>query len=123
MKTSTGFRALAVLAVSLVLAGCGGSGGDSAATSESGGNAAQSGAVTIADLKYDPTETTVAAGGEVTWTNDDDAPHTVTFDDDAVASSEEMKKGDTFKASFDEAGTYAYTCAIHPDMKGTVSVQ
>ena len=123
MKTFTGIRILAVLGLSLALAGCGGSGGDSAATSESGGSAAESSEVTIADLKYSPTDVTVAAGAEVTWTNDDDAPHTVTFEDDAVTSSEEMAKGDTFSATFDKAGTYSYTCAIHPDMKATVTVQ
>ena len=123
MKTFTAFRVLAALALSLALVGCGGSDGGSAATSESGGGAAQSATVTMADLKYSPDDVTIAAGGEVSWTNEDDAPHTVTFEDDAVTSSEQMQQGDTFKTTFDEAGAFAYVCAIHPEMKATVTVQ
>ena len=123
MNNTTTLRVLAALALTLSLAGCGGSGEDSAASSEAGGSSAESAAVTIADLAYSPAEISVAAGSEVTWTNDDKAPHTVTFDDEGVDSSEELKTGDTFSTSFDEAGTYAYTCAIHPDMKATVTVQ
>ena len=123
MNNTTTLRVLAALALTLSLAGCGGSGEDSAASSEAGGSSAESASVTIADLAYSPTEISVAAGSEITWTNDDKAPHTVTFDDEGVDSSEELKTGDTFSTTFDEAGTYAYTCAIHPDMKATVTVQ
>ena len=79
--------------------------------------------MTIDDLKYAPADATVAAGSEVTWTNNDEAPHTVTFDGDAVKSSGELKTGDTFSTTFADAGTYSYLCAIHPDMKGKVTVQ
>ena len=65
----------------------------------------------------------VAAGSTVTWTNDDDAPHTVTFDGDAVEDSGELAKGDTFEATFDEPGSYSYVCAIHPKMTATVTVE
>lgn len=122
------FRVLAITTLLLALAACGGSsegGGDAAA--DAGGDAAggdgAAAAVTIADLAYSPAEIEVASGGTVTWTNDDEAPHTVTFDDDSVASSEEMNTGDEFSATFDAAGSYSYVCAIHPDMKGTVTVQ
>lgn len=120
------FRVLSVLAVALLLAGCGGpsestDAGASAGTSSEA--SASSGAVTIADLTYSPADVQVAAGGTVTWTNDDDAPHTVSFDDDAVADSEELAKGDEFSATFDQAGEYSYMCAIHPDMKATVTVE
>ena len=123
MNNSPTFRVLAALALTLTLAGCGGSGEDSAASSDAAGSSAEPGAVTIADLTYSPADLAVAAGSEVTWTNDDTAPHTVTFDDDGVESSEELKTGDSFSTTFEAAGTYAYTCAIHPDMKATVTVQ
>ena len=122
MTTNPIIRVLAIALLLVTLAGCGGSdGGDSAASSDDGGGAEAS-AVTIADLAYSPADIEVAAGGTVTWTNNDDAPHTVTFDDEAVTSSEEMAKGDEFSATFDEAGSFSYVCAIHPDMKGTVTV-
>lgn len=124
MTTNPIIRVLAIALLLVALAGCGGGasdGGDDAAASGDGGGAKAS-AVTIADLAYSPADIDVAAGGSVTWTNDDDAPHTVTFDDDAVTSSEELAKGDEFSATFAEAGSYSYVCAIHPDMKGTVTV-
>ena len=108
----------------LVAAGC--SGGSSASSDDSGAtsnSAAGESAVSITDLKYGPAEVSVAAGSSVTWTNNEDVPHTVSFDDDAVSDSEELAEGDTFSATFDAAGEYTYVCAIHPDMKGTVTVQ
>lgn len=128
MTTFRFFRILSVLVLTLLLVGCGGAepasdsagAGGGAATS---GESAAAGAVTIADLQYSPADLDVSAGSTVTWTNDDDAPHTVTFDDDAVQGSEELQKGDEFSATFDDAGEYAYVCAIHPDMKATVTVQ
>ena len=123
MTTTQMHRVLAALVLAFALAACGGSGGSSSASSGSGGESAQPGAVTIADLAYDPADLSVATGTQVTWTNDDDATHTVTFDDSSVESSGQMKKGDTFSATFDEAGTYSYVCAVHPDMKAKVTVQ
>ena len=107
----------------LLTAACGGNSGDS--TDAAGGDTADAGtsaAVEMSDLSYKPGEVSVGAGSEVTWTNADDVPHTVTFEDDSVTSSEQIPAGDTFAATFAEAGTYSYTCAIHPDMKGTVTV-
>lgn len=122
MTTSPIFRVLAALALVLALAACGGSGDGSAAASDTGEASAEPAAVTIDELAYAPAELSVPAGTEVTWSNDDEAPHTITFDDDAVESSGELKTGDTYSVTFDEPGTYPYICAIHPDMKATVSV-
>lgn len=122
MTTSRIFRVLAALTLVLALAACGGSGGGSAAASDSGEAAAEAAAVAIDDLAYTPADLSVSAGTEVTWTNDDDAPHTVTFDDGAAESSGELTTGDTYSVTFGEAGTYRYICAIHPDMKATVAV-
>jgi len=33
-----------------------------------------------------------------------------------------LEGGATFSHTFDEAGTYPYTCLIHPEMRGTVTV-
>ena len=117
------FRVLAALTMVLALAACGSSGdGSAAASGGEGDGSAAAAAVTIDNLAYSPADLEVAAGAEVTWTNDDETPHTITFDDDAVSSSDEMATGDTFSATFDQAGTYDYICAIHPDMKAKVTV-
>ena len=128
MTTNRMFRVLILATLLASLVACGGgassdgeaAAGDDAAAPEGGG--AESATVTIADLAYAPADVEVAAGGSVTWTNDEDVPHTVTFDDDAVAGSEELNQGDEFSATFETAGSYSYVCAIHPDMKGTVTV-
>ena len=111
-------RVLVPLALCLVLVGCGGA-TESTESNDAGGSAS----VTMNDLAFSPADVQVAAGDSVTWTNEEDAPHTVTFDDDAVADSDELKRGETFEATFEDAGSYAYVCAIHPEMKATVTVK
>jgi plastocyanin len=71
---------------------------------------------------YAPGDVTVAAGDTVTWTNSDSAPHTVTSTGGGPLDSPNMQKGDTWSFTFTQAGSYPYYCAVHPDMKGTVTV-
>src|SRR5687768_15669128 len=98
------FRPVLVLALVLATAACGGGGGEDAAASgdSASASASQSATVTIADSTFDPGDVTVAAGGSVEWTNDDSLPHTVAFDGDAPEDSDQLEKGDTFSATFDE---------------------
>jgi plastocyanin len=46
-----------------------------------GAGAQASAAVDMLDFSFDPVEVAVLPGGEVTWTNQGQAPHTATFDD------------------------------------------
>jgi len=78
-------------------------------------------AVAIAGFAYEPQELTVAAGESVTWTNDDEAGHTVTHEGDAFGS-DTLARGGTFEHRFDRPGRYRYLCALHPEMRGTVVV-
>jgi plastocyanin len=78
--------------------------------------------VGIDNFKFGPGTLTVAKGTAVTWTNDDDIPHTVVLNALGVRS----KTLDTDKAftyQFDKAGTFAYICGLHPFMKGQVVVK
>jgi plastocyanin len=77
--------------------------------------------VAISGFAFDPTATTVSAGTEVTWRNDDPTEHTVTADDGSFDSSP-LSGGKTFAVRFDQAGTFRYHCLIHPSMKGTITV-
>ena len=70
---------------------------------------------------FQPGTISVAVGDSVTWTNNSDAPHTVTADDDSWGS-DQLGEADTFMQTFDTAGTYAYHCEIHDYMHGTVTV-
>jgi plastocyanin len=80
------------------------------------------GAVSIKDLSFQPRDLTIAAGGTVSWSNDEaSTTHTVTSDDGSFDSGLLMS-GQAFAWEFDAPGVYAYYCAIHPDMTGTITV-
>jgi plastocyanin len=76
--------------------------------------------VEMGDDFFRPSSVTVAAGDTVTWTNGGD-DHTVTADDNSFDSGN-MVGGDTYRRTFDTAGSYSYVCAYHDDMRGTVVV-
>jgi plastocyanin len=81
----------------------------------------QKAAVSIEAFAFTPTSVKVATGQEVVWKNHDPADHTVTAEDGAFDSGT-MRRGGSFKTSFDSPGEYRYLCALHPGMKGTVVV-
>ena len=78
-------------------------------------------AVSIAGFAFEPAELQVASGTEVTWTNDDPTAHTVTADDGSFDSGT-LDQGQTFAVTVDQSGAVTYFCAIHPTMKGTITV-
>jgi plastocyanin len=77
--------------------------------------------VRLAGAQFAPATVTVAVGGTVTWTNDDGSKHTVTADN-ATFDSGTLNAGATFAHTFTAAGTYAYGCDFHGNMRGTVIV-
>ena len=76
----------------------------------------------IIDFGFSPSSITIKVGSSVTWTNTGNATHTVTADDGSFDSGS-VTSGATFSHTFATAGTFAFHCAIHPGMKGTVVVQ
>ena len=107
----------------------GGSGGGGAGGADPGaapgGTAGQAPppqvSVTIADSTFRPASVVVATGGSVVWTNSDDREHTATAAGGAFDSGD-LATGARFSQVFATAGTFPYFCAIHPDMRGTVTV-
>lgn len=79
-------------------------------------------AVRIIDFAFEPAALTVAPGTRVTWTHAGQAPHTVTSDTGAFDSGR-LTGGQTFAFTFTSAGTFAYYCEIHPNMRARVVVQ
>jgi plastocyanin len=77
--------------------------------------------VRIANLAFEPAMVPVDVGATVTWTNDDTVPHTVTADDGAFDSGI-FDPGASFSWTFEESGTIAYHCQLHPTMEGTIEV-
>jgi plastocyanin len=77
--------------------------------------------VKIVDFAFDPLTLTVPVGTKVTWTNTG-VQHTV-LSLDGLFSSKVLDRGDTFSFTFDKAGTFRYTCGLHPDMKAMIVVR
>ena len=75
----------------------------------------------IADFAFSPNPVNVKVGDTVKWTNSDSSPHTVTADNGSF-ESDSLSNGGTFSQTFNQAGTFAYHCEIHPTMQGTVQV-
>ena len=90
------------------------------------------GAVELTTDAYSPNPTIVGQGENVTWTNDDFLPHTVTSgtpeDIGTEFVGEEFDSGfigtrSSFTHTFDQRGDYDYFCELHPNMVGTVNVR
>ena len=68
----------------------------------------------------------IQAGDTLAWTNMDAVPHTVTLGSGKKSEpgfdSGLIGPGQTFALKFDQAGTYSFTCTLHPGMDGEVVV-
>ena len=93
--------------------------------------AAQSQTVSIADFSFSPPSVQVAMGpaepgflaphAHVLFVNNGAQQHNVTFSAGAQ-SSPDLNPNQFYDAVFLSAGTFAYHCAIHPAMQGSVTV-
>ena len=79
-------------------------------------------AVKIDNFTFAPQRVTVKAGTTVTWTNQDDIPHTVSSATKAFRSKA-LDTDDKFSFTFTTAGVYEYFCSLHPHMTGTIVVE
>jgi plastocyanin len=78
-------------------------------------------AVHISNFTFGPAMLTVRVGQTVTWTNDDDIPHTVTAIDHSF-KSKVLDTGERFTFTFTKPGLVGYFCSLHPHMTGKVMV-
>ena len=113
-------RSAAALIAALAVAAGGCGGGEEPAAKDPAPNT-----VDMKNIKYVPDALTVAAGTTVTWTNSDAVGHTVTKESGPGADfdSGTIVKGKTFKQAFEEPGAVAYVCTIHPNQRGTITVE
>ncbi len=113
--------ASAALLIALTM-GCGSSSNSTTAPTNGTPVSIVSGASTLSTTSYSPNPITVAVGGTVTWTNNDNTAHTST-DDGGSWNSGTIAPGGSFSRTFPSAGTFPYHCTLHPNMIGTVRVQ
>jgi len=85
--------------------------------------------VDMKDLAFGPSTIQINQGDTVTWTNDEEImPHDVTSgaigqpDLGQRFGSEILTPGQSFTATFSEAGEFVYLCRLHPTMTGVVVV-
>lgn len=96
-----------------------------ASSARAGGSAATGGPPAVVEMKqyaFTPASLTVAAGTTAVFTNSDSVAHTVTAADKSFDSGN-LEAGATWSHLFAKPGTYAYLCAYHTYMKGTIVVK
>jgi plastocyanin len=132
---------VACLALTLLLAGCGGSShpassagpvASSATTkasattnSSAATDAPKAGAVKLAikNFAFKPPTITVAAGTKLTFTNDDKTAHTATSTATGAFDTGTINPGHSATVVLKKPGTYTYYCQFHAFMRGTVIVK
>jgi plastocyanin len=77
--------------------------------------------IKIDSFTFAPQYISVDASTTVTWHNEDDIPHIIASKTDLFRSSMLNTDG-KFSFEFLTPGSYAYYCALHPQMIGTIVV-
>ena len=116
-------RTIAALAAA-ALVGCSGRGAGAGAPFEIPGEPVPTTHVALPrSYRFEPAAIVVEPGATVTWTNEDDFPHTVHLLDGSERTID-LPIGASGSLAFDEPGTYYYECSIHPQqMHGVVVVR
>ena len=78
--------------------------------------------MTIDNFSLSPATLTVAKGTTVTWTNQDDIPHSIILGGVGV-HSKTLDTDGSFSDQFNKAGTFTYVCGLHPHMHGEIVVR
>jgi plastocyanin len=82
------------------------------------------GAYTGGTGTFSPSVLTVTRGATVSFTNNSGVTHNVIFDTQGVAGGDIGVIGSgSQQRTFANTGTFAFHCAVHEGMTGTISVQ
>lgn len=71
---------------------------------------------------FRPHTAKIKVGTKVTWTNASDVDHNVTSDTKSWKFVKTLATGGSLSYTFKKAGTYKYSCTIHPGMTGKIIV-
>jgi plastocyanin len=77
--------------------------------------------IKISNFTFGPKAVTVKVGQTITWTNDDDIPHTVVATDKSFRSKV-LDTGESFSVIVTKPGAIGYFCSLHPMMTGRIVV-
>jgi plastocyanin len=119
-----------LVALAAVLAACSGASAEAPTPAAPAGNpSGDAVAITAKDIKFVPTAVSVKADTafDIAFDNQDGAPHNISITNSSGAN---VFKGEivsaqkvTYAVPALTAGTYGFICDVHPDMKGTITVQ
>jgi plastocyanin len=76
--------------------------------------------VDIRNFAFHPGTLRIGVGAKINFTNSSKVTHTAT--DGGVFNTGHIKPGKTIGVRFNQKGSFAYHCSIHPFMHGTVVV-
>ena len=78
--------------------------------------------ISIRDNKFDPADVVVKTGTLITFINNDSVPHHIKAE--ALAfESRDLEPGQRWTTVISNPGECPYTCTIHPDMQGKITVR
>ena len=126
MKFRRAMAAVLLLGLMLALVGCssgGGSTGGGYSTPPAGTSSSGSAAGTTVVEKgfaFSPATLDVKVGDTVTFKNEDSAPHNVKIDGKELGSQD---PGASVTWTASAAGSFPYSCIIHPSMTGEIVVK
>lgn len=113
---------LAAVALALFNGACGGDDAAPATDTQQDGAETVSIEVSAANLSFSPSSLSVPAGAqvEVSFTNEDEASHSMTSDDLGIdlEAAGGQSAGGSFTAP--ESGSAEFHCKFHPQMTGTI---
>lgn len=75
--------------------------------------------VTIANRTFSPQSLTIKRHDQVQWENKDNEAYQIKGDG---WESPPIRPGRNFTQTFKEVGTFPYSCALHPEVEGTITV-
>jgi plastocyanin len=84
-----------------------------------GYDSAGSYSVKISENGFSPSDLEIPAGARVTWSNQDNSQHTITFLD---SKSNVINPGGSYSKKFDDSGSFTYTSDYNPSFRGTIKV-
>jgi plastocyanin len=124
MKLSKAFAAVLLLVLVFALVGCSGGSGSTSNPPSSGTTTVDKPAAGATVLEkgfaFEPATLEVKVGDIVTFKNEDSAPHNVSIDGKQLGNQDQ---GASVTWTAQQAGTFPYTCTIHPAMTGEVVVK
>ena len=112
---------VAVAVVGLIGGACGGS-DEADGGGGGGGGGTPTDTITMLDNEFQPSDPVVSTGSALTLTNEGNALHSFTIDDQGIDGQVQPGADLTVDISL-AAGDYDFVCSFHPEMIGTLTVE